>query len=123
MRILFSLLLLPIVVQAADVPSAKEGLKPLHDLVGSWKGTGTPFGTREEQTKGFWSETIACEWRFDKDDVRLRFAFEKSKLFRSADLRFDPKAQTYRLSAETAEGKKETYAGALEGKTLALLHE
>jgi hypothetical protein len=122
MRPLF-LLLLPCLAVADAPSSSKEGLQPLHDLVGTWKGTGTPFGTREEQTKGFWSETIACEWRFDKDDARLRFAFEKSKTFRSADLRFDPAAKTYRFAAETSDGKKEAYTGDLEGKTLSLLHE
>lgn len=116
-------LLLPCVAFADAPTTSKEGLQPLHDLVGTWKGTGTPFGSREDQTKGFWSETIACEWRFDKNDVRLRFGFEKSKHFKSADLRYDPAAKSYRLAAETADGKKENYAGELEGKTLALLHE
>ena len=44
---------------AAPVKSAKEALKPLHDLVGEWKGTGGPkHGSRDEREKGAWQEQI-----------------------------------------------------------------
>ena len=35
--------------------TAKDGLKPFQGLVGTWKGTGYPDGTREERDKGHWT--------------------------------------------------------------------
>src|SRR5262245_59151074 len=41
-----------------------DGLRALNDLIGSWRATGTPEGTREEKQRGFWTETISWSWQF-----------------------------------------------------------
>ena len=59
--------------------TVKEALQAVSVLVGSWKGTGTPEGTREEKQAGLWTETISWVWRFKGDDVWLEAAFEKDR--------------------------------------------
>jgi hypothetical protein len=75
----------------ADSPakpaSAKEGLQALNVLIGSWKGTGTPEGTREEKAAGLWTETIGWGWQFKSDDTYLTVTFDKGKHFTKGELR------------------------------------
>ena len=97
--------------------SGKEALQPLQALVGTWKATGTPEGTREEKQKGFWSEGIACAWQFKGPDVFLQFTFDKGKHFTKADLRYLPETKTFELTAITPESEKQLFTGTLtEGK-------
>ena len=72
----------------------RDAFQPLNPLIGSWKGTGYPDGTREERQKGFWTETIAWEWRFDKADARLTAAFDKGKHFTRWELRYLPEKRS-----------------------------
>src|SRR6516225_3510080 len=70
-------LLTVIVLSAAvgDEPSRRaprEALQAFNDLIGSWRGTGEPNGTRAEKQRNFWVEKITWEWCFKKDDVHLR---------------------------------------------------
>ena len=60
--------LVPAAVAADDAPkrTPREALQPFNDLIGSWTGSGEPFGTREEKQKGFWQETIAWQWQFKR---------------------------------------------------------
>ena len=95
----------------------KEALQPLQALVGNWKATGTPEGSREEKQKGFWTENIACAWQFKGQDVSLQFTLDKGKHFTKADLRYLPESKIYELTATTAENEKQTFVGSLtEGK-------
>lgn len=95
----------------------KEALQPLQALVGNWKATGTPEGSREEKQKGFWTENIACAWQFKGQDVCLQFTFDKGKHFTKADLRYLSESKTYELTAITSENEKQTFVGNLtEGK-------
>ena len=75
----FSLLAVALLVENAssDAKSKRERLAPLGGLVGTWNATGVPAGSKEEQQKGFWTETINCEWQFKKDDAWLKLAFAK----------------------------------------------
>ena len=102
----------------AGVPkTGKEALQPLQALVGTWKATGTPEGTREEKQKGFWSEGIGCAWQFKGPDVFLQFTFDKGKHFTKADLRYLPETKIYELTAITSGNDKEVFTGTLtEGK-------
>ena len=72
----------------AKTKTAKEALQPFHDLIGSWRGTATPNGTKEEQLRDFWVETIAWEWQFKDKDAWLSVAFSKSKHYTTGTLRY-----------------------------------
>jgi YHS domain-containing protein len=111
---MFSVLLAAGLLAADPQPkTAREAFQPLNPLIGSWKGTGYPDGTREERQKGFWTEKIEWEWRFDKDDTRLAVTFEKGKHFTRWDLRYLPDRKLYQLSAVTPENEKLTFTGLL----------
>src|SRR5690242_5313636 len=66
----------PAALPAGDAPkrTPREALQPFNVLIGSWRGTGVPSGTRAEQQRGFWSETVSWEWQFKGQDAWLKFA-------------------------------------------------
>jgi hypothetical protein len=100
-------------------PTPKEALQALNDLIGSWTGTGQPSqGTREEKQNGFWTETVAWEWQFKGADVFLKATFDKSKYFTSAELRYLPDKETYRLTIRTVGKDTLTFDGTVAGKKL-----
>ena len=99
---------------------AREALKPLNVLVGSWKGTGTPEGTPQERQKGHWQETVAWEWQFKDADAWLTVVFDKGKHFTRGELRYRPATDDFELALTTIGKDKVTYAGKLTGKQLAL---
>jgi YHS domain-containing protein len=96
----------------------KQALKPLHDLIGEWRGTGEPAGTREEKLKNFWTEKIRWEWRFKGDDAWLAGEFDKGKHYRSAEIRWLAKEEAYQLTLRPVAGAPETYSGKLERRRL-----
>jgi YHS domain-containing protein len=100
--------------------SAREGLKPLNVLVGSWKGTGTPEGTLEQRQKGHWQETVTCEWQFKDSDAWLVLTFDKGKHFTRGELRYRPVKDEFELNMTTVGKDKLTYTGKLTGMQLAL---
>jgi hypothetical protein len=102
--------------------STKKALKPLQDLIGSWRGTGTPAGTREEQQKGFWQETITWQWQFKGDDAWLRADIEKGKWYTRLELRYLPEKDVYQLKAQPTGKEKEeqTFEGKREERKLTL---
>jgi hypothetical protein len=121
-------LFLPVAAWAAGGPARKdpkEALKAFNDLVGAWRGTGEPEGTRAEKLKGFWTEGIAWAWQFKGEDVWLRIAFDKGKYFRKGELRYVPGKDVYRLTVTTADRKELAFEGPLEqgGKRLTLDRE
>jgi YHS domain-containing protein len=120
-RVLLSLL--AVGVACADPPKekpAREALKPLNVLVGSWKGTGTPEGTPQERQKGHWQETVAWEWQFKDADAWLTVVFDKGKHFTRGELRYRPATDDFELALTTVGKDKVAYAGKLAGKQLAL---
>lgn len=103
-----------------DAPrSAKEALQPFNYLIGSWRATGMPEGTREEKQKGFWTETMAWAWQFKGDDVWLKVAFDKGKYFKDGELRPLPDNR-YRLELTTVDGMKVGFEGTLKERVLTL---
>ena len=108
---------------AADTPApktAKEALQAFNDLIGSWRCTGTPAGSREEQQRNFWTETLAVQWQFKGNDSWLKLDFDKGKNFTKGELRYRPATSDYELRLQTPKKETLSYTGALNNKTLAL---
>jgi hypothetical protein len=106
--------------EASDRKTPKKALQELNDLIGNWTGTGEPNGTREEKQRHFWQEKIAWEWRFKGEDVYLQAAFDKSKHFTAAELRYQPDKKRYQLTATTLAKDKLIFEGKLDKKRLTL---
>jgi YHS domain-containing protein len=124
MRLALFTLALVVSCAAADTTKKtdlREALKPFNDLVGSWRGTGEPEGSRAEKQRGFWTETIQFDWQFKGDDVWIRLGFEKGKHFKSGELRSAGK-DGFRLAVVTAGEQSQTltFDGTLAGKRLTL---
>jgi hypothetical protein len=111
------------VVGAAEPRAPREALKPFNDLVGTWKATGTPEGTREEKQRGFWTESMTWGWQFKGDDAWLTVSFEKGKHFRKGELRYLPDKDLYQLTLGTTGDESLTFTGKLEEKRLTLSRE
>src|SRR5262249_13323706 len=106
--------------------TAKEALQPFNVMVGSWKGSGAPEGTKEERAAGAWEETIAWEWKFKDQDAWLTLTFTKGKHFTKGELRYTPdkdaKEPRFTLTLTTTDKTTETFVGGLDdkGKVLTL---
>ncbi|MBY0228451.1 MAG: hypothetical protein K2W96_04135 [Gemmataceae bacterium] len=97
--------------------SAREALKPLHDLIGEWKGMGGPkHGSRDEREKGSWQEKIVWQWQFKGADAWLRADLSKGKHYSRLEIR--PKGEGYELSATTLDKKTEAWPGKRDGTRL-----
>jgi hypothetical protein len=94
--------------------SPREALQAFSDLIGDWKCTGTPVGTREEIQKNFWTEKMSWEWQFKDKDAWLKIAFEKGKHFSGGELRYVPDKDHYTLTLTTVKKDKVTYVGTIE---------
>ena len=107
---------------AEDKPAKnpKEALQAFNNLIGSWRATGEPNGTREEKQKGFWTETIKWEWQFKGGEAWLKASFDKGKHFATAELRPLAKADTYRLTLTTLDKEVLQFEGTLDKKRLTL---
>ena len=101
--LLLAVLAPAVAVAADDAPSRspREALQAFNDLIGSWRGSGEPNGTREEKQKGFWQETIAWQWQFKGDDAWLTATIDKGKYFTTAELRYLPDGDRYQLTLHT----------------------
>jgi hypothetical protein len=106
--------------ETAEKKTPKKALQALNDLIGNWRGTGEPNGTREEKQRNFWQEKIAWEWRFKGKDVYLHAAFDKGKYFTAAELRYLPEKQRYQLKAVTPAKETLVFEGPLDKKYLLL---
>jgi YHS domain-containing protein len=102
---------------------AREALKPLNVLIGEWKGTGQPEGTRRDKQSGFWTEDLAWSWHFKGDDAWLGVTFDQGKHFASGELRHVPDKDLYRLSLKGVDGAVQTFEGRLKDKVLTLDRE
>jgi hypothetical protein len=117
----FLLVAVPLLGGADAVPrSAKDALQVFNDLIGSWRGTGTPVGDREAQRKGFWTETLTWQWQFKGQDAWLKVAFEKSRNFTGGELRYQPEQDTFALSLQTPAKETVTFTGPFKKKVLTL---
>ena len=104
----------------------KEALQPFNVLVGSWKGSGMPEGTKEERAAGAWEETVAWEWKFKEQDAWLAVAFAKGKHFTKGELRYTPDkdakdaAPRFTLTLTAADKSTATFIGGLTDKNKVL---
>jgi hypothetical protein len=114
------LLALPLEEPKPAKISARDALKPFNVLVGSWKGSGAPEGTKEERAAGLWSETTTWGWQFLDDDAWLTVTFEKGKYFTDGELRYNSEKGTYQFVLKTTDKKKQTFSGTLKEKILTL---
>jgi hypothetical protein len=101
-------------------PSSRQALQVLNDLIGSWRGTGVPAGSRDEQQKGFWTETISWEWQFKGKDAWLKADFARSKHFKTGELRYLPDRQLYQLKVTTSAKETHTYSGKIKERVVTL---
>src|SRR5262245_59549154 len=111
---------------AADAPakrSAREALKPFNDLIGSWRGTGTPEGTREEKQRGFWTEKLTWSWQFKGDDAWLTATIDKGKHFTKAELRYLPDKDAYELKLTDKHKESRAFVGKLDDGRLTMTRE
>ena len=131
MTIVLSIVVSTLVCVAAAQPAKpmapKDALQPFNVLVGSWKGSGAPEGTREERAAGAWVETIEWRWRFKDSDAWLVVEFEKGKHFTKGELRFTPdkdnkKESQPRFTLTLTKPDKSTsrFVGTLSKKVLTL---
>jgi hypothetical protein len=97
-------------------PTPREALQPFNTLVGSWKGTAKPSGTKAEQDRDFWIEKISWGWQFKDKDAWLTVDFEKSKHFTKGTLRYVPDKKHYVLTLTTLNKEELTMKGELDDK-------
>jgi YHS domain len=103
-----------------DKLTSRQALQPFNDLIGSWRGTATPAGTKDEQQRNFWIETITWEWQFKDKDAWLAVTFDKSKHFTKGTLRYLPGKDQYVLALTNLANQEQTFTGRLDDKTLTL---
>jgi hypothetical protein len=99
--------------------SAREALQPFNNLIGSWRATGMPDGTREEKQQ-FWTENMAWEWQFKDKDAWLKVVFTKGKYFTGGELRYLPEKDQFQLALTTTTKETLTFTGPLKERVLAL---
>jgi hypothetical protein len=98
----------------------REALQAFNHLIGEWKGTGEPEGSRQEKQRGFWVETQQWEWQFKGDDAWLHVTFDKGKYFLHGDLRYLADGDRYQLTVQTSDKQTLPFVGKLEDKQLTL---
>lgn len=120
--LLLAVLAPAVAVASDDAPkrTPKEALQAFNDLIGSWRGSGEPNGTRDEKQKGFWQETIAWQWQFKDDDAWLQAGFDKGKYFTSGELRYLPDGDRYQLTLRTPAKDELVFKGTLQEHRLTL---
>ncbi len=108
---------------AADEPkpapkTPKEALQPFNVLVGSWRGSGAPEGTKEERAAGAWVETDSWGWQFKDKDTSITITFEKGKHFTKGELRYTPEKDQprYTLKLTTPDKSTATFVGTYDEK-------
>jgi hypothetical protein len=107
----------------AEKRSAREALQPFNDLIGSWRATGTPEGTREEKQRGFWTESQTWGWQFKGNDAWLTLVIDKGKHFQRGELRYLPEQDAYRLTLTTLTRENLTFEGKRDDRRLTLTRE
>jgi hypothetical protein len=106
--------------KAAPAKTPKEALRAFNDLIGSWKGTGIPYGSFEERQKGFWQEKVSWVWRFKGKEVWLEAKIEEGKYYTGGQLRYLPATDRYALTLHTVGKESLRFEGPLEKHQLTL---
>jgi hypothetical protein len=143
--LIFAGLLLAQAPAAPAERSDKEALQPFNDLIGTWKCTGTPSGSKEEQVRNFWTEKMEVQWQFKGKNAWLLFEFKKGERQPAAGIPLTPMVRgelrpmpntppsppseggaggvSYQFHLVTADDKKHTFTGMRVGKQLTLERE
>jgi YHS domain-containing protein len=100
--------------------TSRQALKAFNNLIGSWRATGTPEGTREDKQRGFWTESMSWEWQFKGDDAWLRFTADKGKYFTGGQLRYVPARDAFQLTVQTPAKESLTFSGPFKDHILTL---
>lgn len=87
--------------------SAKEALKKLNGLVGSWRGVGQ---VKRGSRNGSWSEKTAVTWNFENKTPVVRFTAIGGKHFETLQLKWDQTTQEVVLIQKLNQSKM-TYRG------------
>lgn len=117
---LLLLTLSPLAAQPEQARSARESLQSFHVLIGSWKGTGIPVGSRSDQQNGFWMETMDWSWHFQGADAWLIVTFDRSKHFLKGELRPASGPEQYQLTLTATDKRSLVFSGALKENALTL---
>jgi hypothetical protein len=94
----------------------KEALQSLQELIGGWKGS----GTSERDKSSIWPEKAGWSWRFKDKDVWMSLDVEKSKVFKSAEMRFLSDKGKFQFTTIDPNGKKIVYLGEMKKGKLTL---
>jgi hypothetical protein len=108
--------------EPANPRTPREALQAFNDLIGSWRGTGTPAGTREEQSR-FWTEKLTWEWQFKGKDAWLAVTFDKGKYFDKGELRYVPTEDLFAFTVHTPAKESLTFKGKVKDRILTLERE
>jgi len=102
--------------------SAKEALQPFNTLIGSWRGSGAPEGTKEERAAGAWTETTTWSWQFKEQDAWMAVTFDKGKHFTKGELRYTPEKDKpkFTLALTATDKSTATFVGTYSDKDKAL---
>ncbi len=111
-----TILLAASALSAGAPASPKDALQAFNDLIGAWRGTGTPTDSRER----FWTETLNWEWQFKGKDAWLKVDFDKSKHFTAGELRHVPDRNEFALTLKTPTKETLTFTGPLRERVLTL---
>jgi hypothetical protein len=93
--------------------SPREALQVFGDLIGTWRGTGIPYGTKEEQQKGFWTEYPSWEWKFKGPDAWLEVVIKDGKYYTAGELRYVPDKDHFTLQIKTTNKETHSFTGRL----------
>src|SRR5947209_1411170 len=123
LTIAYVLLLLPAPGDNSAARTPKEALQVFNDLIGAWRGTATPSGSREDQQKNWWEEKMTWQWQFKGQDAWLKVDFDKSKNFTSGDLRYLADKNAFALTLRTPSKETHTFTGKIKEKVLTVDRE
>lgn len=100
---------------AADETEARRaGLQALSEFIGVWNGNGGPDKPRIDPKDPVWKETLDWSWRFKGDDCWLSLKVIDGKHVSSAEIRFLPQKNKYRLKLIDAKKQSMEFEGKLD---------
>ena len=105
---------------SSKAPAIPAELKEFQSLVGTWNATATPLEKNGRRGRNFTRQEATWQWRLYKNGAALVAKFAEGKLFKSAELTFDPSAETYALKLVDDADKAGTFKGKRDGKRIVL---
>ncbi|MEZ6141941.1 MAG: YHS domain-containing protein [Zavarzinella sp.] len=103
---------------SAETPPVRDAFAPLQGLIGTWKGTGYPEGTREEKQAGQWQETIQFIWKFTKAGAWVELKADNSKLLSSGKIERTNDGKSLQLTLTTPTKETQIFEISVEAKKI-----